>query len=103
MSIEIPTQPIPDHIAEACAWLSAAERHTGQPLRLRLDAGDVLDILCNVEPPYPPIDTSKQAAPLAKVLPEVARALEQAIEHAGSIEEKLRAAQALGALRQGVS
>ena len=51
MSIEIPTPPIPGHIAEACAWLSAAERHTGQQLRQRLDAGDVIDILCDVALP----------------------------------------------------
>jgi hypothetical protein len=103
MTIEIPTQPIPAHIAEACAWLSAAERHTGQQLRRRLDAGDVLDILCDVEPPYPPIDTSKPAAPLTEVVTEVIRALEQAIEAAGSIEEKLRAARGLGTLRQRLS
>ena len=103
MTIEIPTQPIPDHIAEACAWLSAAERHTGQPLRQRLDAGDVLDILTDVDPPYPPIDTSKPASSLTHVLPNVVRALEQAVEAAGSIEEKLRAARALGTLRGGSS
>jgi hypothetical protein len=103
MSIEIPTQPIPDHIAVACAWLSAAERHTAQQLRQRLDAGDVLDILCAVAPPYPPIDTSKPAAPLTEVAPAIVRALEQAVEAASSIEEKLRAARALGALRQGLS
>ena len=99
MSIDIETQPIPGHIAEACAWLSAAERFTGQQLRQRLDAGDVLDILCNVHPPYPPIDTSKPAVPLTTAAPEIIRALEQAVEVAGSIEEKLRAARALGALR----
>ena len=103
MSIEIPTQPIPDHIAEACAWLSAAERFPGQQLRQRLDAGDVLDILCDVDPPYPPIDTSRPACPLTHVLPYVVRALEQAVEAAGSIEEKLRASRALGTLRQGLS
>lgn len=103
MSIGIETQPIPDHIAEACVLLSAAERHTGQPLRQRLDAGDVLDILCNADPPYPPIDTSKPATPLTTAAPEIILALEQAVEAAGSIEEKLRAARALGALRQGLS
>jgi hypothetical protein len=103
MSIEIETQPIPSHIAEACAWLSAAERHTGQQLRRRLDAGDVLDILCDVEPPYPAIDTSKPAVPLTEVVTEVIRALEQAIEAAGSIEEKLRAARGLGTLRRRLS
>ena len=103
MSIEIPTQPIPDHIAAACAWLSAAERHTGQPLRQRLDAGDVIDILCDVDPPYPPVDTSKPATSLTTAASEIIPALERAVEAAGSIEEKLRAARALGALRQGLS
>lgn len=103
MSIEIPTQPIPNHIAEACAWLYAAERHTRQPLHQRLDAGDVLDILCQVEPHYPPIDTSKPAKSLATAAPEIIRALEQAVDAADSIEEKLRAARALGTLRQRLS
>lgn len=103
MSIEIPTQPIPDHIAEACSWLSAAERHAGQDLRARLDAGDVLDILCDVIPTYPPIDTTKPPTRLVDAVPAIIRALEQAIDAANSVEEKLRAARALGTLRQGLS
>jgi hypothetical protein len=97
---EIPTQPIPDHIAEACAWLSAAERHIDQPLRERLDAGDALDILTNVYPPYPPIDTTKPTASLTEVAPAITGALEQAIDDDASPEQKLRAARALGALRR---
>lgn len=103
MSIEIPIQPIPDHIAEASVWLSAAERHIDQPLRRRLDAGDIIDILYDVSPPYPPIDMTKPAAPFTEVAPAVVRALEQALETAGSIEEKLRVARALGTLRKRLS
>ena len=103
MTIEIPTLPIPDHIAEACAWLSAAERYTGpaQTLLHRLDAGDVINILCDVRPPYPPIDMTRPAAPLARVAAAAERALEQAMQTATSVEEKLRVARALGTLRQG--
>jgi hypothetical protein len=103
MTIEIPTQPIPAHIAEACAWLSAAERYTGpdQTLAQRLDAGDAINILCDVRPPYPPIDMTRPAAPLARVAAAAERALEQAMQTASSVEEKLRVARALGSLRQG--
>jgi hypothetical protein len=104
MSIEIPTQPIPDHIAEACAWLSAAERFTGGPLEIRLlerlAAGEALNVLLDVHPPYPPIDTSRPPLPLAEAAPAVLRALEQTIEAAGSPEQKLRAARAARLLRQ---
>jgi hypothetical protein len=106
MSIEIPTQPIPDHIAEACAWLSAAERYTDGPLEVRLPerlaAGDVLNVLLDVHPPYPPIDTSRPAVPLAEAAPAVVRALEQAIEASGPPEQKLRAARALRQLREAM-
>ena len=100
MSIQIPTQPIPGHIAEACAWLSAAERHTGQQLRHRLDAGDVIDILCDVHPPYPPIDTTHRTMTLTDAAPAITQALERAVTTADSVEERLRAARALVALRQ---
>jgi hypothetical protein len=106
MSIEIPTQPIPEHIAEACAWLSAAERFTGGPLEVRLlerlAAGDALNVLLDVRPPYPPIDTSRPPLPLAEAEPAVTRALESAIEADGPPEQKLRAARALRVLRQAM-
>ena len=69
MSIEIPTQPLPEHVAEACAWLSAAERYCEplQPtgLRDRATAAEALNILLDVDPPYPVIDTTRPAVPLA--------------------------------------
>jgi hypothetical protein len=106
MSIEIPTQPIPDEIAEACAWLSAAERYTGGPLEVRLlerlDAGDALNILLDVLPPYPPIDTTRPPLPLAEAAPAVARALESVIEAGGPAEQTLRAARALRLVRRAV-
>ncbi|MGH3735390.1 MAG: hypothetical protein ACRDT6_07170 [Micromonosporaceae bacterium] len=104
MSIQIPTQPIPADVAEACAWLSAAERHTGPPhparLEERLDAGDVLDILLAVDPPYPPIDTSRPAMPLAAAAPKAIQALQRAIQQCSSPAQRLQAARALGQLQQ---
>jgi hypothetical protein len=106
MSIEIATQPIPEHIAEACAWLSAAERFSGGPLEERLNerlaAGDALNVLLDVRPPYPPIDTTRATLPLAEAAPAVTRALEQAIAADGTPEQKLRAARALRLLRQAL-
>jgi hypothetical protein len=106
MSIEIPTQPKPDQKPAASARLSAAERCTYGPLEVRLPerlaAGDVLNVLLDVHPPYPPIDTSRPAVPLAEAVPAVVRALVQAIEAGGSPEQKLRAARALRQLRQAL-
>jgi hypothetical protein len=103
MSIEIPTQPIPDDVAEACAWLSAVERFTAGPLDVRLHdrlaAGDALNILCDVRPPYPPIDTTKPALSLAEATPAAVAALERTIDAGGTPELKLRAARALRLLR----
>jgi len=71
MEITLGTQPIPDDMAEACAWLSAAERLGGAPggvgLEQQLAAGDALDVLLEVLVPYEPIDTTKPAMPLAEV------------------------------------
>jgi hypothetical protein len=102
MDIELPTQPIPDDVAEACAWLSAAERYVGPGGRLRdrVAAGDVLDMLLDVEPPYPPIDTTRPAEPLVDVAPHVIEALEREVAAARSTPHRLRVAMALGTLRQ---
>jgi hypothetical protein len=102
MDIELPTQPIPDDVAEACAWLSAAERYVGPGGRLRdrVAAGDVLDMLLDVEPPYPPIDVSRPSEPLVDVAPHVIEALEREVAADGSTAHRLRVAMALGTLRQ---
>jgi hypothetical protein len=102
MNIELPTQPIPGDIADACAWLSAAERYIGPGGRLRdrVAAGDVLDILLDVEPPYPPIDMSRPAEPLVDVAPPVIEALEREVAADRTPAYRLRVARALGTLRQ---
>jgi hypothetical protein len=104
MNIELPTQPIPNDIAEACALLSAAERHAGCGGRLgdRLAAGDVLDTLTDVEPPYPPIDMSRPTEPLAEVAPHAITALERELGDDLPPADRLRVARALGALRQAL-
>jgi hypothetical protein len=102
MDIELPTQPIPDDVAEACAWLSAAERYVGPGGRMRdrVAAGDVLDMLLDVEPSYPPIDTSRPAEPLVDVAPHVIEALEREVAAGRSPAHRLRVAMALGTFRQ---
>ncbi len=106
MSIEIRTQPIPEYIAEACAQLSAAERYTGEPVEVRLlerlAAGDVLNVLLDVHPPYPPIDCTRSPVPLSEAGPAVVRALQAAIEAGGPVEQTLRVGRALRLLRQAV-
>jgi hypothetical protein len=102
MDIELPTQPIPDDIAEACSWLSAAERCEGRLSRLRdrVAAGDVLEILTDVEPPYPPFDSSRPAEPLIEVVHHVVAALERHLAADLRPVDRLRVARALGTLRQ---
>jgi hypothetical protein len=104
MSIQIRTQPLPVHVAEACAWLSAAERHREhrEPARLRdrATAAEALNILLDVNPPYPPIDTSKCAVPLAVAAPHAISAIELAMQGDGLPGHNLRLGRALRELRQ---
>ena len=104
MRIEITTQPLPEHVAEACAWLSAAERcrEPRQPvgLRDRATAAEVLNILLDVDPPFPVIDTTKLAAPLTVAAPRAISALELAMRGDGPPSQRLRLARALLQLRQ---
>jgi hypothetical protein len=104
--IEIDTQPIPEYVAEACAWLSAAERcrepRLPSHLRDRATAAEALNILLDVNPPYPPIDTAKPAAPLAQAAPQAISALELAMRGDGLPGDQLRLGRALRHLRQSL-
>ena len=106
MGIIFETQPIPDDIAEACAWLSAAERLKGaQPgtgLQHRLAAADALDILHDVRPPCGPIDTSRPPIPLAEVAGAVMASLRRALREPASVQQRLRVGRALGVIRQAL-
>jgi hypothetical protein len=106
MSTQIHTQPIPEYVAEACAWLSAAERHSvpRQPTRLRdrATAAEALNILLDVDPPYPAIDITKPAAPLAEAAPQAIAALNLAMRGDGPPHQRLRLARALLHLRQAL-
>ena len=106
MSIQIHTQPIPEHVAEACAWLSAAERHSvpQQPTRLRdrATAAEALNILLDVDPPYPAINITKPAAPLAEAAPQAIAALDLAMRGDSPPHQRLRLARALGHLRHAL-
>ncbi len=94
-------QPISDHLREACSWLWAAERHTGDrdldnDLRARLTAGEALDILTDVTPPYPPLDDDREPTPLAIALPYTLSALAAAAGGTGiTAEARLRIARAV--------
>jgi hypothetical protein len=104
--IEIDTQPIPEHVAEACAWLSAAERcrepRRQSRLRDRATAAEALNILLDVDPPYPVIDTSRPAVPLAEAAPQAIAALDLAMRGDGPPHQRLRLARALGHLRHAL-
>lgn len=95
-----PEQPAPEHLLEACAWLWAAERHLGntadeRDIRARLTAGEALDILTGVTPPYPPPDEDRDPLPLAAAIPHVLAALAAASRATGiRAEERLRLARA---------
>ena len=106
MSIQFHTQPIPEHVAEACASLSAAERYREplQPtgLRDRATAAEALNIVLDVDPPYPAIDTNKPAAPLAEAAPQAISALEAVMRSDCPATHRLRFARALRQLRQAL-
>lgn len=106
MTTEIRTQPLPEHVAEACAWLSAAERYReprhATRLRDRATAAEVLNILLDVAPPYPVIDTTMRAVPLAEAAPRAISALELAMRYDAPPHQRLRLARALRQLRQAM-
>ncbi|WP_166353559.1 hypothetical protein [Phytoactinopolyspora limicola] len=93
-------QPFPPHLANACAWLSAAERHDADPfdgsgILALITASEVLTVLTDVTPPYPRVDDSRQPSPLGVVLPAVSEALARAAAEAGTdVELRLRIARA---------
>lgn len=92
-----------DHLRVACSRLWAAERHTGRDrdLRARLTAGEALDILTDVSPPYPPPD-DREPTPLATALPHTLSALAAAADAAGiTAGAQLRIARAVRVLTDG--
>lgn len=99
MNVDRPTQPMPEPIAEACAWLSAAERHDSSSLEDRLTAGDVLDDLTDVEPPYPLFDRSWPTVSLTEAAPHVIAVLERHLATDMELVDRLRVDGALGTLR----
>lgn len=99
---ELPEQPEPAHLHEARSWLWAAERHQGNPtderdILARIAAGEALDILSDVTPPYPPPDDQHDPVPLAAALPHAMTALRQAAADA-TAEGRLRIARTIRAL-----
>jgi hypothetical protein len=78
-------QPIPEHAAEGLR-LAGSGRTLPRPrlpsrLRDRATAAEALKILFDVDPPYPVIDTSRPAVPLAVAAPQPISAL--GARHAG--------------------
>jgi hypothetical protein len=99
----LPEQTEPLHLRDARNWLWAAERHPGNPtdehdILARIKAGEALDILGDVTPPYPPPDNRREPVPLATALPHALTALSQAAAASTTIEERLRIARAIRAL-----
>lgn len=103
MTLVLPEQPEPQHLHEARGWLWAAERHRGDPtderdILARIDAGEALDILSDIAPPYPPPDDRHDPVPLAAALPHVMAALRHAAGASTKPEERLRIARTIRAL-----
>lgn len=104
--IELAEQPAPPSVQAACDWLWAAERYTGDPTNLddiehRLLAGEALDILTDVAPPYPPPNDVHAPLPLPVVLPDVLAALAEAARAAtATVELRLRIARAVRLLTE---
>ncbi|NED96846.1 hypothetical protein G1H11_16185 [Phytoactinopolyspora alkaliphila] len=104
--IHIYEQPIPPYVAEACEWLSAAERHAGDPtneddIRAGLAAGEALDILTDVTPPYPVPREIHQPCPLADATQATLTALERALgDSTAGAGELLRIAKAVRVLKR---
>jgi hypothetical protein len=100
---ELPEQPEPTHLHEARSWLWAAERHQGDPtnerdILARIVAGEALDILSDVVPPYPPPEDHHDPIPLAAALPHAMIALQHAAAADATVEERLRIARTIRAL-----
>jgi hypothetical protein len=100
----IAEQPIPAHIAEACEWLLAAEGTVGNGVASddvvsAVVAGDALDVLLEVHPPYAPIRQPVRQVSLSLAIANARAALECAGGEATTVEERLRVARALRLLR----
>lgn len=103
MTRDLPEQPEPPHLREARSWLWAAERHQGsqideRDILARIRAGEALDILSDVSPPYPPPDARHDPVPLAVALPHTLTALQQGAATSATAEERLRIARTIRAL-----
>lgn len=97
--IEIPTQPIPPAIDTARRALYRVLNGDAEDIVDDLAVIDALAILEDIHPPYPPAPVDDVAWTLDEALPVARAALEQAVEHAGSIQETLRFAMASRELR----
>jgi len=102
--VMIAEQPMPAYIAEVCEWLLAAEGNVGNGVESNdvlsaIVAGDALDVLLEVHPPYPPIRQPVRQVSLSLAIAKARAALECAGGEATTVEERLRIARALRLLR----
>jgi hypothetical protein len=100
----IAERPMPASLAEACGWLLAAEGTVGTGVESddvisAVVAGDALDVLLEVQPPYPPIRQPVRRVSLLLTVANARAALECAGGGATTVEERLRVARALRLLR----
>jgi len=103
-SIVMAEQPMPAFLAEACGWLLAAEGNVGKShdsddIVSAIDAGDALDVLLDVHPTYPPMRQPVRQVAVSAAIAKARAALERAAGEARTVEERLRIARALYALR----
>ena len=97
--IEIPTQSIPPAIDTARRALYRILNGKPEDIADDLTVIDALAILEDVHPPYPPAPADDVVWTLDEGLPVARAALQQAVEHGGSIQETLRFAMASRELR----
>jgi hypothetical protein len=103
-SLVMAEQPMPAFLAEACGWLLAAEGNVGKSLDSddivsAIDAGDALDVLLDVRPPYSPVRQPVRQVAVSVAIAKARAALERAAGEATTVEQRLRIARAVYVLR----
>jgi len=95
----ITTQPEPLRLGRAAQALDAVLAGD-LDVETRLAVGAALAVLADVHPPYPPLPEPAQPVPAAEGIALAVAELAAAVEHAGSVEEAIRAGLAARELRR---
>ena len=97
--VPITTQPEPLHLGRAAQALDAVLAGD-LDVETRLAVGAALAVLADVHPPYPPLPEPAQPMPVVEGIALAVAELAAAVEHAGSVEEAIRAGLAARELRR---